>query len=104
MTGKYVSLLAALMLAACGGNQGADNAAPAGGQPTAEQSAASDDLAAGAEVPEAEDASPTATSTAAIENDAGASPTSAHVQLGTHSNRLSPTQPTSASPDFWMRG
>jgi protein dithiol oxidoreductase (disulfide-forming) len=95
MTGKYVALLATLMLAACGGNEGADSTT-ATGQPTAAQPPVEDDLAAGAE--EAEAASPAA-SVAAVESDAGASPTSARFQLGTHYNRLSPTQPTSSSPD-----
>jgi thiol:disulfide interchange protein DsbA len=84
------------MLAACGGNEGTDNAAPAGSEPTAAQSTAADDLAAGAEEAESEGAAPPAALAAAVDE---ASPTSARFQLGTHYNRLSPTQPTSSSPD-----
>jgi thiol:disulfide interchange protein DsbA len=97
MTRKYVSLLAALLLAACGGNEATDNAATPGSEPTAAQPTAADDLAAGAEEAEPESASPAASAAATAENDA--SPTSARFQLGTHYNRLSPTQPTSSSPD-----
>jgi thiol:disulfide interchange protein DsbA len=85
------------MLAACGGNSGSDNATAAGGEPTAAQPTAADDLAAGNEEGEADDAAAPAASTGVAENEA--SPTSARFQLGTQYNRLSPTQPTSSGPD-----
>jgi protein dithiol oxidoreductase (disulfide-forming) len=97
MTRKYVSMLAALLLVACGNNDGASGPTPAADQPTATESTAANDLPAGTEEPEIE-AAPTATSSAA-RADGGTSPTSARFQLGTHYNRLSPTQPTSSSPE-----
>jgi thiol:disulfide interchange protein DsbA len=84
------------MLTACGGNQGPDNGAPAASDPTASQPTATDELAAGAELTEP-DGEAVVTSAAAVDSDASA--TSARFALGTHYNRLSPTQPTSSSPD-----
>jgi thiol:disulfide interchange protein DsbA len=90
-------LVASAFVAACGGN----------GDPAANQGAAADapvaveDIAAGAAVPESEAASeaPVPAATSVVANVAGAAPTSARFQLGTHYERLSPTQPTSSSPD-----
>ena len=98
MQPKHFWILAAFaLIASCGGNE--DPAATAGS--AADAPVAVEDIAAGAEVPETEVATaaevPAATNVAA--NDSGVSPTSARFQLGTHYNRLSPTQPTSSSPD-----
>jgi thiol:disulfide interchange protein DsbA len=84
------------LLAACG------NGEPDVQGKAAEAPVAVEDIAAGAVVPESEDQAdaapaPAATSVAAIPS--GVSPTSARFQLGTHYNRLSPTQPTSSGPD-----
>lgn len=97
MQPKHFWILAACAaLAGCGGN-----ADPAATQSTAQAPVAVEDIAAGAEVPESEaapdEAAPAATSVAAV--DSGASPTSQRFQLGTHYTRLSPTQPTSSSPE-----
>jgi protein dithiol oxidoreductase (disulfide-forming) len=95
---QLLVLAAFALIASCGGN--GDPAVT--GDEASDAPVAVEDIAAGAEVPESEDApaappAPAATSVAA--NDEGASPTSARFQLGTHYNRLSPTQPTSSSPD-----
>ena len=98
MQPKHFWILAALTLvASCGGN----------GEPAASQGAATEtpvaveDIAAGASVPESDVATgaPAPAATSVLANDSGASPTSARFQLGTHYTRLSPTQPTSSSPD-----
>ncbi|HUO66098.1 MAG TPA: hypothetical protein VMV37_01090, partial [Gammaproteobacteria bacterium] len=90
-------ILTALALASCGG----------GSPPAASKSAppAPEDIAAGNTVPdEAEppsvEPSPTPGPAPAASNEASvAAPTSARFQLGKHYARLSPTQPTSSSPD-----
>ena len=89
-------ILTALALASCGG----------GNPPAATKSAppATEDIAAGNTVPdEAEppSAEPSATPAPApaASNEANVAPTSARFQLGKHYSRLSPTQPTSSSPD-----
>jgi thiol:disulfide interchange protein DsbA len=102
MTRKFVSLLvpllAALVVTACGGNDGGNApTAATGGQPAAAESTVPEDIAGGAEEPEA--GAPAASSTAALADGGGTSPTSGRFQLGTHYNRLSPTQPTSSSPE-----
>ena len=99
MTLRSLIALAALALASCGG----------GGQPAATSAKtppATEDIAAGNTVPD-ESAPPPAepskpepsAETAAASNETGASPTSARFQLGKHYDRLSPTQPTSSTPD-----
>lgn len=93
-----LALAAFALLASCGGGEPAAGNGSATGAPVAVE-----DIAAGAAVPESEgeaaaaDAPAAATSVEAT--DSGVSPTSARFQLGSQYNRLSPTQPTSSSPD-----
>ena len=99
MTSRSLLLLAALALASCGG--GGQPAAPAAKAPPA-----TEDIAAGNTVPDEsappadETSKPESSASAAVpSNETSASPTSARFQLGKHYDRLSPTQPTSSSPD-----
>jgi thiol:disulfide interchange protein DsbA len=96
MQPRHLQILAAFALVTgCGGT----------GDPAANQSpeapVAVEDIAAGAEVPEGEEESdaPAPAATSVVASDLGTAPTSTRFQLGTHYNRLSPTQPTSSSPD-----
>jgi len=90
---SLLPVLAALVLASCGGGQ----PAPRSAAPPAPA-----DIAAGntepEEAPPADEPGKPAPVTA-VASDAGVSPTSARFQLGKHYTRLSPTQPTSSSPD-----
>jgi thiol:disulfide interchange protein DsbA len=92
----YWILTAFALIAGCGGS-----GEPAANQPAAQAPVAAEDIAAGAEVPETEVATavPAPATTSLAANESGVSPTSARFQLGTHYDRLSPTQPTSSSPD-----
>ena len=92
---NLLPVLAALVLAGCGGD----------GQPASRTAAppATADIAAGNTEPEdstapADEPDKPAPVTA-VSNEAGVSPTSARFQLGKHYTRLSPTQPTSSAPD-----
>jgi protein dithiol oxidoreductase (disulfide-forming) len=91
-------MLAALALAACGGDGGAGSEQTAAEQtasqpPPAAQALPTQEPSAAAPTAEA---APQTTSAALV--DVGAAPTSGRFQLGTHYKRLSPTQPTSANP------
>jgi thiol:disulfide interchange protein DsbA len=92
---RKLLVLAALALASCGGDSQPESRAEAPPAPA--------DIAAGNTVPDDsvltadEPAKPQPT--AAVANETGAAPTSARFQLGKHYTRLSPTQPTSSSPD-----
>jgi protein dithiol oxidoreductase (disulfide-forming) len=86
-------LPALLVIAACGGN-GAPDQAASDESPVAVEDIGADDQPAAENTADA--AVATAQSAAA---DAADAPTSARFQLGTHYERLSPTQPTSSSPD-----
>jgi thiol:disulfide interchange protein DsbA len=95
---QFLVLTAFVLVASCGGN--GDPAAPEGS--SSDEPVAVEDIAAGAELPESADvadAEPAPAATSVAANDSSASPTSPRFQLGTHYNRLSPTQPTSSSPD-----
>jgi thiol:disulfide interchange protein DsbA len=84
------------LLAGCG------NGDPAVQGKAAEAPVAVEDIAAGAVVPESEDPAdeaPAPAATSVAVNPSGVAPTSARFQLGTHYNRLSPTQPTSSGPE-----
>ncbi len=90
-------IVAAFALASCGG--GNPPAAPKSAPPAPEDIAAGNTVPDEAEPPSAEPSS-TPAPAAAASNDANvAAPTSARFQLGKHYTRLSPTQPTSSSPD-----
>jgi thiol:disulfide interchange protein DsbA len=97
MSPRHLWILAVLAIAGCGGN-GAEPSSTTQASSTA--AAASDDDSADAAADSAEDSTAAAAAAAAVSNDtSGPSPTSAKFRLGTHYNRLSPTQPTSSSPD-----
>jgi len=83
-----------LAIAGCGGNGSEPPASQSSSAPTA-----AEDNGAG-DASDADAAAASAPASTLISNDAGGvSPTSAKFQLGTHYNRLSPTQPTSSAPD-----
>jgi thiol:disulfide interchange protein DsbA len=91
MSPRHLWILAVLAIAGCGGN----GSEPAATQTSAATTAADDDAA-----DTTADAAAAAPAASTVSNDTGGpSPTSAKFQLGTHYNRLSPTQPTSSSPD-----
>ena len=92
---RSLLILTALALASCGGgNPPATKSAP----PATEDIAAGNTVPDEAEPPSAEPAAAPAPAPAAS-NEVTAAPTSARFQLGKHYSRLSPTQPTSSSPD-----
>lgn len=88
-------ILTSFALASCGGgNPPATKSEP----PATEDIAAGNTVPDEAEPPSAEPEAAPAPAPAAS-NEVIAAPTSARFQLGKHYNRLSPTQPTSSSPD-----
>jgi thiol:disulfide interchange protein DsbA len=89
-------IVTALALASCGGgNPPATRSAP----PAPEDIAAGNTVQEEAEPPSAEPSETPAPAPAASNEASVAAPTSARFQLGKHYTRLSPTQPTSSSPD-----
>jgi thiol:disulfide interchange protein DsbA len=101
--------LAALALAACGGNGGAGTEQTAAQQASAEPPAATGQAAAdqaatpaiagNTTTPSTDPAAATPQTTPAVVSSGGA-PTSERFRLGTHYTRLSPTQPTSSGPEL----
>jgi thiol:disulfide interchange protein DsbA len=88
-------ILTVLALASCGGgNPPATKSEP----PAPEDIAAGNTVPDEVEPPSAESAAAPAPAPAAA-NEVIAAPTSARFQIGKHYSRLSPTQPTSSSPD-----
>jgi protein dithiol oxidoreductase (disulfide-forming) len=88
-------ILTSLALASCGGgNPPATKSEP----PAPEDIAAGNTVPDEVEPPSAEPAAAPAPAPAAA-NEVIAAPTSARFQIGKHYSRLSPTQPTSSSPD-----
>jgi thiol:disulfide interchange protein DsbA len=93
---RSLLVLTALALASCGGgNPPATKSAP----PATEDIAAGNTVPEEAEPPSAEPSETPAPAPAASNEASVAAPTSARFQLGKQYNRLSPTQPTSSSPD-----
>jgi thiol:disulfide interchange protein DsbA len=94
---RTLLVVAALALASCGGgNPPAARTPP----PATEDIAAGNTVPEEAEPPSAEPSSAATAPAPTASNEANvAAPTSARFQLGKHYNRLSPTQPTSSSPD-----
>jgi protein dithiol oxidoreductase (disulfide-forming) len=90
-------ILTALALASCGG--GNPPAPPKSAPPATEDIAAGNTVPDEAEPPSAEPSATPAPAPAASNEATVAAPTSARFQLGKHYARLSPTQPTSSSPD-----
>jgi thiol:disulfide interchange protein DsbA len=89
-------VVAAVALASCGGgNPPATKSTP----PATEDIAAGNTVAEEAEPPSAEPSETPAPAPAASNEASVAAPTSSRFQLGKHYMRLSPTQPTSSSPD-----
>jgi thiol:disulfide interchange protein DsbA len=94
---RSLVVVTALALASCGG--GTPPAATKTAPPAPEDIAAGNTVAEEAEPPSAEPSETPAPTPAALNEASVAAPTSSRFQLGKHYNRLSPTQPTSSSPD-----
>jgi protein dithiol oxidoreductase (disulfide-forming) len=94
---RSILILTALALASCGG--GNPPAATKSAPPAPEDIAAGNTVPDEAEPPSAEPSATPAPAPAASNEANVAAPTSARFQLGKHYTRLSPTQPTSSSPD-----
>src|SRR5262245_58783300 len=94
MLKKHSWLLAFVVLAGCGAGEPAPESTTAAPAPTRADTAppASQEAAA------AQSPAP-APAAAAAANNTAPPPTTGRFQLGTHYTRLSPTQPTSSSPD-----
>jgi len=94
---RSLVVVTALALASCGG--GSPPAATKSAPPAPEDIAAGNTVPEEAEPPSAEPSETPAPAPAALNEASVAAPTSSRFQLGKHYSRLSPTQPTSSSPD-----
>jgi protein dithiol oxidoreductase (disulfide-forming) len=106
MLKRHTWIFAALVVAGCGGggpeSEQAAGTAPAGAEQAAAQgSQAAAEQTPGAAAPQSSQAAAAAQQSSAVAalSTSTDSPTSTRFQLGTHYTRLSPTQPTSSSPD-----